>query len=115
MDLRQRRAAYAAKLERAASELVRRLSARSEVHRVILFGSYAAGRRDLLTDLDAIVVMDSQDDWVTRSAILHRDLPLGVDADLLVYTPQEFEALKGRGLLARALAEGKVVYARDAA
>jgi predicted nucleotidyltransferase len=82
---------------------------------VILFGSCASGRRDLLTDLDAVVVMESEDDWVTRSAKLHRDLHVGVDVDLLVYKPDEFETLKGGGFLARALAGGRVAYARDAA
>lgn len=49
-----------------------RLRGIPEVHKVILFGSYAKGRRDLFTDLDLIVVMDSRDDFVTRCAELAR-------------------------------------------
>jgi len=37
--------------------LKRELASIPEVERVILFGSYVRGRRDLLTDLDVLVVM----------------------------------------------------------
>ena len=49
-----------------------RLRGIPEVYKVVLFGSYAKGRRDLFTDLDLIVVMDSRDDFVTRCAELAR-------------------------------------------
>jgi predicted nucleotidyltransferase len=52
--------------------LVIRLRGIPEVYKVVLFGSYAKGRRDLFTDLDLIVVMDSRDDFVTRCAELAR-------------------------------------------
>jgi hypothetical protein len=36
---------------------------------VILFAPYAAGRRDLLMDLDLLVVMSSEQDFVQHEAV----------------------------------------------
>lgn len=83
-----------------------------EVQKVILFGSYAAGRRDLLTDLDILVVMDSPLDFVARNVELARRLRAGVALDLLVYTPQEMEQMRDRPFLRHALKTGKVLYER---
>jgi predicted nucleotidyltransferase len=105
---------YAQALERDLANLVVQLSQMPAVHRVILFGSYAAGRRDLFTDLDILVVMDSQLDFVARNADLARRLRVGVALDLLVYTPQELERMCDRPFMHRALQTGKVLYERRA-
>jgi len=83
-----------------------------EVQKVILFGSYAAGRRDLLTDLDILVVMDSPLDFVARNVELARCLRAGVALDLLAYTPQEMERMRDRPFLRHVLKTGKVLYER---
>jgi predicted nucleotidyltransferase len=80
------------------------------VQKVILFGSFAQGRRDLFTDLDLLVVMDSSLDFVARGVDLARRLRAGVALDLLVYTPQEMEAMRDRPFMRHALATGKVLY-----
>jgi predicted nucleotidyltransferase len=81
-----------------------------QVEQVILFGSYAARRRDLLTDLDLLVVMTSEQDFVQRTAELYRQLSVDVDLDLLAYTPEEFERQRQRGFARQALKAGKVLY-----
>jgi predicted nucleotidyltransferase len=106
---------YAGALERALDEIVARLAAMPEVERVILFGSYAAGRRDLFTDLDLLVVIDSDQDFVHRTAALYRQVAQGVDMDLLAYTPDEFEAQRSRGFVRRALETGRVLYEKERA
>ncbi|MEJ5198384.1 MAG: nucleotidyltransferase domain-containing protein [Anaerolineae bacterium] len=58
---------HVAALERNLTDLVAQLRAMPAVHRVILFGSYAAGRRDLFTDLDLLVIMDSSLDFYRTS------------------------------------------------
>jgi hypothetical protein len=58
-DLRAQRQAHVQLLERTLSQLTAQLKAMPEVQQVILFGSYAAGRRDLFTDLDVIVMAES--------------------------------------------------------
>ncbi|GIV67215.1 nucleotidyltransferase domain-containing protein [Caldilinea sp.] len=114
-DLAARRAAYAAALQEALQRILTQLRRMPEVERVILFGSYAAGRKDLFTDLDLLVVMESSEDFLTRMARLRRDLNVGVDLDLLVYTPEEFTQMQDRGFLRQILATGQVLYERERA
>ena len=62
--------------------------------KVISIGSYKNGRRDLFTDLDLIVIMDTEQEFVQRTAELYQLLHCDVDLDLLVYTPQEFSRMR---------------------
>lgn len=114
-DLRRKRAAYAAQLEGAVNRLVAVLSAIPEVERVILFGSYVRGQRDLFTDLDVLVLMRTELEFPERLKYLYRMLDLPVDADILCYLPEEFEKLKERPFLKRAIREGIVVYEKKPA
>ncbi|UCC86998.1 MAG: nucleotidyltransferase domain-containing protein [Anaerolineales bacterium] len=91
------------------------LARNPEVERAILFGSYPEGRRDLFTDLDILIVMDSGLDFVTRTAEMYRYLCVPVDVDLLVYTPEELERPGDRGFIRRALEQGVVIYEKRAA
>ena len=110
--LEAQRRTYVQALERDLASVVAQLQAMPAVQRVILFGSYAAGRRDLFTDLDILVIMDSPLSFVERTAELCRRLRFGVDVDLLVYTPEEFARMSRRSFVRHALATGKVLYAR---
>jgi predicted nucleotidyltransferase len=87
-----------------------------EVERVWLFGSYVRGRRDLCTDLDLLVIMRSEHDMLTRTARLYERVAaavaLDVDLDLVVYTPEEFAQMRGRGFVQHVLSEGRVIYER---
>jgi predicted nucleotidyltransferase len=104
---------YAAALAHDLESLVGQLSSMPSVHKVILIGSYAAGRRDLFTDLDLLVVMDSAIDFVTRNAELAGRLRASVALDLLAYTPQEMERMCDRPFLRHALRTGKVLYEKQ--
>jgi predicted nucleotidyltransferase len=108
----RRRREYVAEMERELESIVGQLRSIPEVRSVILFGSWARGRRDLGADLDLMVVMESSQDFVTRCAGLAGRLRTGAPLDLLVYTPEEIERCAGRPFFRRALAEGKVLYAR---
>ncbi len=101
---------YRRALNEALGKVVAYLQAKPEVSLIVLFGSYAAGRRDLFTDLDLLVVMESEQDFVNRTAALYRELSVGVDMDLLVYTPEEFERMRTRGFVRGALRTGKILY-----
>jgi predicted nucleotidyltransferase len=109
-SLEQKRGAYLKDLENASRSILRQLCAIPEVEKVILFGSYAAGRRDLFTDLDLLVVMASEKDIVTRTAELYQQVHSDVDLDLFVFTPEEIERQKGSSFLRSALRTGKVLY-----
>jgi predicted nucleotidyltransferase len=110
MQLDVEREQYITALARDLEGLVAQLRQMPAVRKVILFGSFARGRRDLFTDLDLLVVMDSSLDFVTRGVALARRLRAGVALDLLVYTPQEMEAMRDRPFMRHALATGKVLY-----
>ncbi len=112
-EIAEERRAHARALDEALERILRHLAARPEVRSVLLFGSYASGRRDLLTDLDLIVVMKSGEDFITRTGRLYQGLPrVAVDLDLLVYTPEEFERMKERSFVRNALETGRILLAR---
>lgn len=114
-SLDRQRVEYVDALGRAVENATAELGAMQEVQLVVLFGSYAAGRRDLCTDLDLLVVMESQEDFVQRGGPMRSRLRLGVDCDLLVYTPEEFARMRDHGFVKRALETGRVLYAKKPA
>ena len=59
-SLTESRTAYSNLLKASLDQIVTKLSALKEVERVSLFGSYARGRIDLLTDLDILVIMNTE-------------------------------------------------------
>ena len=105
------RARYGDQLDAAVQSVAAQLQAMPAVRKVVLFGSYAAGRRDLLTDLDLLVVMDSDEEFVTRNATLAGRIRCGVALDLLAYTPAEMALMQERPFIRQALDNGKVLYA----
>ena len=81
--------------------------------RIIVFGSFARGDTHELSDLDLIVIKETDERFFDRIGRV-RDAcsRLPVDVEPLVYTPEEIANLTARGsdFLRTALAEGKVVY-----
>ncbi len=104
------RTAYADLLRQSLQHIVQTLSALEEVERISLFGSYARGHADLFTDLDILVVMETDQGFVERLRTLYALLAVPVDLDLICYTPQEFQSLKERPFLRRILQEEVVLY-----
>lgn len=109
-QLIEKRRQYSQSLDKALENIKQCLSEMPEVQKVILFGSYTIGRRDLFTDLDLIVIMVSDKDLVHRTADLYQKLQVSVDLDLLVYTPDEFESKRNSPFLRYALKSGQVLY-----
>jgi predicted nucleotidyltransferase len=104
-DLRRE---HARLLEESVQKIVAVLSGR--VEKISLFGSYARGRSDIFTDLDILIVMNSEKSFVDRLNEIYSLLALPVDADILCYTPEEVERLKNKGFLKKILAEEVVLY-----
>jgi len=108
--LEKKRTAYRQDLENTSRSILRQLSVMPEVEKVILFGSFSTGQRDLFTDLDMLVVMASTKDFVTRTEELYQQIHSDVDLDLLVLTPEEFKRQKDSRFLRNVLRTGKVLY-----
>ncbi|GIW40292.1 MAG: hypothetical protein KatS3mg076_0869 [Candidatus Binatia bacterium] len=109
-DLAEKRAAYVRELEAALAESIRILSSIEEVERVSVFGSYARGKRDLLTDLDLLVVMRTEMPFLERLGFLYGRLALPVDADIFSYTPEELRSLAERPFFRTMLRDEVVLY-----
>ena len=113
--LAARRAEYAALLRDSLRRIVDSLAAVDTVERVSIFGSYARGRADLLTDLDVMVVMRTDEGFVDRLRWLYNRLAVPVDLDLLCYTPEEFSAMRDRPFLRRLRQDEVVLYEKTRA
>ena len=83
-----------------------------EVRRVSLFGSYARGRQDLFTDLDLLVIMETQAGVVERLQRLYSLLALPVDYDVVCYTPDEWEKIQYQPFWRHARNTEVVLYER---
>lgn len=95
-------------------EIIRRLVKTFNPHRIVLFGSWARGEAGPDSDLDLLVVADSEDPVHLRMARAQRALRgLATPVDVFVSTPEEVRRFRTwlSHTVAVALREGKVVYA----
>jgi predicted nucleotidyltransferase len=110
LDLDQKRKEYHHSLETSLERIILQLSEIPEILKVISFGSYARGKRDLFTDLDLIVIMETEKEFIQRTADLYQLLQSDVDLDLLVYSPEEFKKMQEGSFIRKALDNGQVIY-----
>lgn len=84
-----------------------------EPERIYLFGSWATGEADELSDIDLVVIKQTPAPFFDRLREVSRLLPLESGAvDILVYTPEEFARMKadGNAFAETVEEEGVVVY-----
>jgi len=82
------------------------------VEKIILFGSQATGEADEYSDLDLIIVKETNKSFVRRCV----EAPyFRVSSDIFVYTPEEFEQMKENEnpFLESALETAIVLYERE--
>ncbi len=77
---------------------------------VMLFGSLARGDINRISDIDMIIVKETEKKFLDRLDELYSTLVPNVAVDILVYTPKEFEAMKNRSFIMNAMKEGKILY-----
>jgi predicted nucleotidyltransferase len=115
MNLAGRRARYAERLDEAVAAIRELLPRVPGIERVSLFGSYARGRRDLGTDLDVLVIWETDKPFVERLKALYSLVAAPVDLDLVCYTPAEFRALRDRPFLRQIAGEEILLYEKKSA
>ncbi|GBU24281.1 hypothetical protein R83H12_00909 [Fibrobacteria bacterium R8-3-H12] len=90
-------------------------------YKVILFGSYANGNPTMDSDLDVLVILDSDDFVNSFKEKIERKMPISkilleinyqIAMDILVYSRAEFECLKERNnfFIKEIETSGKVLY-----
>lgn len=102
-------------IEALIKEAVRRIVDNFNPEKIILFGSYAYGQPREESDIDLMVVMDTNMKPYERALPIRRTLKyLGMPKDVIVKTPQEFERFKDiiGTIIYTAAHKGKVVYER---
>lgn len=80
--------------------------------RVILFGSLAAGEIGEWSDIDLVIVKETEHRFLDRTKEVLQLLQPRVGVDILVYTPREFEQLSRERVFVRSEIQekGKVLY-----
>jgi len=83
------------------------------IKKAILFGSFARGRQTRKSDIDLILIQETEKRYFDRFdgilSDLHRSLR-GRDIEVFIYTPMEFENISDRRFVRRAVTEGQVIY-----
>lgn len=92
-------------------KILSRLSA-YEPEQVILFGSFARNESDDISDIDLVVIKETNEDFFARIRRVLKILDLRTAIDVLVYTPAEFQTMKEQGnvLIETVLEEGIVLH-----
>ncbi|MGA9347558.1 MAG: nucleotidyltransferase domain-containing protein [Anaerolineae bacterium] len=85
-----------------------------EPQRVILFGSWARGDEDEYSDLDLVIIKETQERFLDRLERVYDLVKPAFAMDVLVYTPQEFAEMQERDnpFIEMVLKEGVTIYER---
>ena len=98
------------------NDIVSRIAVKFNPDKIILFGSYAAGNPNNDSDLDLLIIKDTDLPKYKRSFDIQKSL-IGslVPLDILVYTNKEFEQERKEkhSFLSSAIRTSKVLYERD--
>lgn len=81
--------------------------------RVILFGSWATGEQDEYSDLDLVVIKNTEKRFLERLIEVSEVIGSDIDkVDVFVYTPEEWLRMIewGSSFAAEVLSKGRIVY-----
>ncbi len=93
------------------SRIINALKKDKEIKLIMLFGSLARGDISTTSDIDMIIVKGTEKKFLDRLDEIYSTLIPNVALDILVYTPEEFEAMKTKNVFVmNAVKEGKMLY-----
>jgi predicted nucleotidyltransferase len=83
--------------------------------KIILFGSAARGDTDEYSDIDLIVIKNTDRRFVQRLVDVTAFLPMDIGVDVFVYTPQEIKAMieEENPFIEQAFKDGIVLYEKS--
>lgn len=102
-------------IEGYLKETVKRIIENFNPEKIILFGSYAYGHPTVDSDMDLLVVMETDEKPHKRSVPLRKALRgIAIPKDIIVKTPEEFNRFKDiiGTIIYPAAHNGKVLYER---
>jgi len=104
-----------AEVQQTIHDIVERLAKEYQPSRIVLFGSYAHGHSDHDSDIDLLIIKDTQDRPIDRRVAASRvisDPKRLIPLELLVLTPHEVEErLKVNDQFLKEILEGgKLLY-----
>ena len=109
-------AAYNQTIAQRLPEVVDRIARELHPEKIILFGSYAYGKPTIDSDVDLLVIMETDKErsdrtWEVARLLIPRPFPV----DILVRTPAEIQHAfaKGDFFIKEIVTQGKVLYARS--
>ncbi len=104
--------ALAPALPEAVQEVVRQIAERFRPQQVILFGSYASGAPTYDSDVDLLVVMETEGNPLHTAADIAAAVDHLLPLDILVVKPSEWQASLERGSVfaAEVVASGVLAY-----
>ena len=98
------------KAQETIAEIIRRLVEQFQPQAIILFGSHARGEAQEQSDIDLLIVKDSDENRHHMGVQVQKILfDIDRDLDLLVYQTREIKA-KQNSFFRRIFSEGKVLY-----
>lgn len=103
---------YKALLEKELKKVVERLKTNYKPEKIILFGSLAGDRVSKGSDIDLIIIKQTEDDPWTRTSKVDGFIEHNMPVELLVYTPEEIkERLKMNDFFVKEVLEkGEILY-----
>jgi predicted nucleotidyltransferase len=85
------------------------------IRKAIVFGSFARGEATRRSDIDLILIQETDKRFFDRYDGLLYELNLVADhpVEALIYTPEELLSIAHRPFIETALREGKVIYEQE--
>lgn len=107
-------ATWVARLNDELTRFVEMVVREFNPHKIILFGSMAEGKPRLWSDIDIVVVRETDKNFIDRGLEIINQFKTMIGIDLLVYTPDEFKQLCAERLFFQQeiIAKGKILYER---